>query len=104
MNNKRMKIIKDKLENFMIDNNIEMNDLNLDYIEKFILNNIKVKCSRAVFYDYIKCLTQLLNENNVHVIIDSGKYVNECVDMKDIEKYRENISQKVHEKFNISEY
>ncbi|WP_312286824.1 hypothetical protein [Terrisporobacter sp.] len=103
MRNKRTKIIKDKLENFMIENDVEMNDLNLDYIEKFILNYVKVKCSRAVFYDYIKCLTQILKENNVDIIVDAGKYVDECVDMKDIEKYRENISQKVHEKFNISE-
>ena len=65
-----------KLNNFMEDKSIEYQDLTLELIEDFILQEFK-SSNRAAIYNNIKILNQILKDNNVNIKIESSDYVNE---------------------------
>ena len=65
-----------KLNNFMEDKSIEYQDLTLELIEEFILQEFK-SSNRAAIYNNIKILNQILKDNNVNIQIESSDYVNE---------------------------
>ena len=65
-----------KLNNFMEDKSIEYQDLTLELIEEFVLQEFK-SSNRAAIYNNIKILNQILKDNNVNIQIESSNYVNE---------------------------
>ena len=67
-----------KLNNFMEDKSIEYQDLTLELIEEFILQEFK-SSNRAAIYNNINILNAILKENNVNIKIESSDYVNELV-------------------------
>ena len=75
-----------KLNNFMEDKSIEYQDLTLELIEEFILQEFK-SSNRAAIYNNIKILNQILKDNNVNIKIESSDYVNELVKSNSINYY-----------------
>lgn len=67
-----------KLNNFMEDKSIEYQDLTLELIEEFILQEFKSN-NRASVYNNINILNAILKENNVNIQLKSSDYVNELV-------------------------
>ena len=65
-----------KLNNFMEDKSIEYQDLTLELIEEFVLQEFK-SSNRAAIYNNIKILNQILKDNNVNIQLESSDYVNE---------------------------
>ena len=67
-----------KLNNFMEDKSIEYQDLTLELIEEFVLQEFKSN-NRASVYNNINILNAILKENNVNIQLESSDYVNELV-------------------------
>ena len=65
-----------KINRFMEDKGINYQDLTLELIEEFILQEFK-SSNRAAIYNNIKILNQILKDNNVNIQIESSDYVNE---------------------------
>ena len=65
-----------KINRFMEDKAINYQDLTLELIEEFILQEFK-SSNRAAIYNNIKILNQILKDNNVNIQIESSNYVNE---------------------------
>ena len=65
-----------KINRFMEDKGINYQDLTLELIEEFILQEFK-SSNRAAIYNNIKILNQILKDNNVNIQIESSNYVNE---------------------------
>lgn len=65
-----------KINRFMEDKGINYQDLTLELIEEFILQEFK-SSNRAAIYNNIKILNQILKENNVNIQLESSDYVNE---------------------------
>ena len=65
-----------KINRFMEDKAINYQDLTLELIEEFILQEFK-SSNRAAIYNNIKILNQILKDNNVNIQIESSDYVNE---------------------------
>ena len=75
-----------KLNNFMEDKSIEYQDLTLELIEDFILQEFKSN-NRASVYNNINILNAILKENNVNIQLESSDYVNELVKSNSINYY-----------------
>ena len=67
-----------KINRFMEDKAINYQDLTLELIEEFILQEFR-SSNRAAIYNNIKILNQILKDNNVNIKIESSDYVNELV-------------------------
>ena len=65
-----------KINRFMEDKAINYQDLTLELIEEFILQEFR-SSNRAAIYNNIKILNQILKDNNVNIQIESSDYVNE---------------------------
>lgn len=65
-----------KINRFMEDKGINYQDLTLELIEEFILQEFK-SSNRAAIYNNIKILNQILKDNNVNIQLESSDYVNE---------------------------
>ena len=65
-----------KINRFMEDKGINYQDLTLELIEEFILQEFK-SSNRAAIYNNIKILNQILKDNNVNIQLESSNYVNE---------------------------
>ncbi len=65
-----------KINRFMEDKAINYQDLTLELIEEFILQEFKSN-NRASVYNNINILNAILKENNVNIKIESSDYVNE---------------------------
>ena len=75
-----------KINRFMEDKAINYQDLTLELIEEFILQEFK-SSNRAAIYNNIKILNQILKDNNVNIKIESSDYVNELVKSNSINYY-----------------
>ena len=87
-----------KLNNFMEDKSIEYQDLTLELIEEFVLQEFK-SSNRAAIYNNIKILNQILKDNNVNIKIESSDYVNELVKSNSINYYTLNEIQHICNSF-----
>ena len=65
-----------KINRFMEDKAINYQDLTLELIEEFILQEFK-SSNRAAIYNNIKILNQILKDNTVNIQLESSDYVNE---------------------------
>lgn len=70
------------LNKFMNEKNLTYNKLTVDYIEKFMDEYFKT-ISRPVFYNNVKILNEILNDNGINIFIDRSKYVDDYVKIAD---------------------
>ena len=87
-----------KINRFMEDKGINYQDLTLELIEEFILQEFK-SSNRAAIYNNIKILNQILKDNNVNIKIESSDYVNELVKSNSINYYTLNEIQLICNSF-----
>lgn len=70
--------INKKLETFMMLNKLNFSNIILKDIEKFILEEITT-INRQAYYDSIRILNQILENNKVNVYINSKHYIDKCI-------------------------
>ena len=74
-----------KLKKFLKIEQLEMDRLNIEDLEKFMVEYFAT-INRSAFYDSVRCLNAILEHNNINIVIDSKDYVDKCVKVPD-EKY-----------------
>ena len=74
--------VNNNLDKFMKLEKLSYNDLTIENIEKFMDENFKT-INRSAFYNNVKILNEILNDNEINIFIDSKKYIDTYVNIPD---------------------
>lgn len=78
----KLERVRNKLNKFIKINNKKIEELSKEDLEKFVTENFKTINSSS-FYTNIRCLNQILKDNEIDIEINSKQYVKKCVKIKD---------------------
>lgn len=74
--------VNNKLNKFMRVEGLSYEELTVENIEKFMDENFKT-INRSAFYNNVKILNEILNDNEINIFIDSKKYIDTYVSILD---------------------
>lgn len=74
--------VNNKLNKFMRVEGLSYEELTVENIEKFMDENFKT-INRSSFYNNVKILNEILNDNEINIFIDSKKYIDTYVNIPD---------------------
>lgn len=74
--------VNNKLSKFMRVEQLSYEKLTIENIEKFMDENFKT-INRSAFYNNVKILNEILNDNEINIFIDSKKYTDVYVSVPD---------------------
>lgn len=74
--------INNNLNRFMKLEKLSYSELTIEHIEKFMDEKFKT-INRSAFYNNVKILNEILNDNEINIFIDSKKYTDDYVKVPD---------------------